>query len=346
MSLPARNTVPSGTPYGLPVLPDGLTPGERVLWVLRNECCLWSPGCPERVAFRGVRVLPCVQPAGGAGEVWPLEGDGKGDGGLSAQEAEDTVAVFAWCKPGDMRAARAYRSRLVMNVEAGSWRGMPDDPERVLDIWRETGPEGMRSVAVTSHGFILRKPSRAMEALANAGLVGIPQVYDADASAKPRSYVRTCVNMYRDAGFREVVLLLGTEAAIIRPGETTGIRTPAEGVDHMRRWADACEEMGCNFHIWAYGQVMEGSPELRRWVASLAGTRATPPVTAPSADDPDPEDSGQLPVPVPVPVPVAPSQRTYTGPLHVSVPGSGSGCNCTVDRGGSPGACPVHGAVS
>lgn len=252
-------------------------PGERVAWVLLNECTLWTPGMPGQVSRWGLRVVPCVQPVGARGDVRPLvETEGVPDGELTDREADDTVLVYAQNRPGDYRAAHAYGLRFVMNVEASSWDGDASEAVEALSIARECaigsgyGPgvdDGARRLcaAVTGHGYILRSCQRAMRALGEAGLIGLPQVYDADASADPVQFTRACIKFYRDAGFKHVAPIIGVGMAMAKAGS----------VRDLQACAETCEDMGCNYHLWRYGQVAEGSPALRAWVKAQAGVRAS-----------------------------------------------------------------------
>lgn len=333
MSLVPLKPVPPGTPFGLPV-PPMEDPGERVAWMLTRTCCIWTPGLPGVVARWGLRVIPCVQPVGAAGLVRPLMSGARADGDLTQAEADATLGVFAQNRPGDKRAARAYGLRCIMNVEASSWRGHPSEPAAALDIARECalgsgfgggvddGAPRMCS-AVTGHGFILRRCQPAMRALAAAGLIGIFQAYDDDGSADPRQFIKDCVRYYQDAGFREIVGLVGVGAhmgvrsgggGFVAPGSPRGLR-------HVRAMADACEDLGHNFHVWRYGEIAEGSADLRKWIASLSGVRGDS-ITAPTWTPP-PDNASSTPSP-PLTHDTCPSPATPASspvPIPSSTPG-------------------------
>lgn len=238
---------------------------ERTRKLLLSQHTLWSPGIPPVVALWGLPIIPCVA-LGGNVRVRELTEV------LRREDAGNVEGVWAWTKPDDalttgergpgIRAATRYGGLLIADVEArkagNGWSGKDAgaDAAKGLLLARTVG-------AVSSHGYVLRAPRPALIAMASAGCIAVPQLFDRDASAVPRTFVRTSVRMYQDIGFVDVCPLIGLAAAL------------AGGVQYLRRMEEACHELEVNFHVWAYGSTLEATGPVQKWVRSL-GTPATP----------------------------------------------------------------------
>lgn len=233
--------------------------------LLLTRHALWSPGVPSVTHLWGLPIVPCVQ-LGATRPVRSLVGDNA----LTVEDASEVCAVWAWTKPGDTRAVDTYAGRCIADVETGrnGWTGAASETVDAHTL-------AARVAAVTSHGFVLRKAKRALLEFARVGCIAIPQVYDRDASADPQDFVKRCVSMYRDLGFADVVPLLGVDVAKVG------------GAKHLRLWAAACEEQRCNFHVWAYGTVLDSSAAVKAWAKELGAANVRvdmEPVTEHAAD--------------------------------------------------------------
>ena len=73
------------------------------------------------------------------------------------------------------------------------------------------------------------------------GLTVYPQVYDSDNSTKPREFLRTCVKMYQDAGFKKIVPLFSASS----------------GAAFLQEWIDECRVLKIQGAIYSLQRMKE-----------------------------------------------------------------------------------------
>ena len=152
-----------------------------------------------------------------------------------------TGPVWGWSPPGDLRAAQKYGKRLIADVEdrastkakpSAGWTGFEVDAAEQL---------ALLAGGVTSHGYVFKSLKPVLARLASHGLTVYPQVYDSDNSTKPREFLRTCVKMYRDVGFKTVVPLFSASS----------------GAAFLQEWIDECRVMGIQGAIYSLQRMKE-----------------------------------------------------------------------------------------
>jgi len=204
---------------------------------------------PRRAADQVVDVdlvgrLREVWTLGGKPGLWcgvPLTASATGNYGATVHNVEGTGRVWGWTPPGDLRAAQQYGKRLIADVEdrkstkakpSAGWTG-----EEVEDAVACASLVG----GITSHGYVFKNLRNVLKAFADNGCTAYPQVYDSDRSTEPRKFLRTCVNMYRDAGFAEVVPLISASS----------------GVDFLRAWLAECAELNVQAAIYSLQRLKQ-----------------------------------------------------------------------------------------
>lgn len=171
----------------------------------------------------------------------PLVPVATGGFGAHVLELPEGVRCWGWTPPGEFAAADRYGQALIADVElartnkakpSAGWTGTELAQAEAL---------APRVGGVTSHGFVLRQLRGVLGAFAAAGCTAYPQVYDTDRSTEPRSFLRRCVAMYLEAGFKNVVPLLGVAA----------------GPDHLVAWLDECARMQIRPDLWQLSRLRE-----------------------------------------------------------------------------------------
>jgi hypothetical protein len=161
--------------------------------------------------------------------------------GVDVINVSGTGSVWGWTPPGDLRAAQKYGRRLIADVEdrastkakpSAGWTGYEVDAAEQL---------ALLAGGVTSHGYVFKNLKPVLARLASHGLTAYPQVYDSDNSTKPREFLRTCVKMYRDVGFKTVVPLFSASS----------------GAAFLQEWIDECRVMGIQGAIYSLERMKQ-----------------------------------------------------------------------------------------
>lgn len=161
--------------------------------------------------------------------------------GANVLDVSGTGQVWGWTPPGDLRAAQKYGKRLIADVEdRASTKAMPSSGWTGFEV---DAAEQLALLAggVTSHGYVFKNLKPVLARFASHGLTVYPQVYDSDNSTKPREFLRTCVKMYRDVGFKTVVPLFSASS----------------GAAFLQEWIDECRVMKIQGAIYSLQRMKE-----------------------------------------------------------------------------------------
>jgi hypothetical protein len=138
------------------------------------------------------------------------------------------VRGWGWTPPGDLRAAQRFGPQLVADLEDRKSTKAKPSAGWTGDEVAEAEALAELAGGITSHGYVFKNLRPVLAPFAARGRRVYPQVYDSDRSTEPRKFLRTCVTMWRDAGFVDVVPLLGVSA----------------GADWLRAWLEECAVLG------------------------------------------------------------------------------------------------------
>lgn len=180
-------------------------------------------------------------------------------------------------RESSLTIAEALSGRFVADMEVPSprtptaqlgafWRGQAGEVSFARDIARH-------ATGVTSHGLVKDIMRGSLTAFAEAGLPVFCQTYDTDRSTLrnpggPAQYLRDCVSMHTDLGFRAVVPILGLKA----------------GPDIVRVWLDTCAEMGLAWHLWRIGNWSADFAFVRSYLPENVKARAVHKLTPPTVE--------------------------------------------------------------
>ncbi len=150
-------------------------------------------------------------------------------------------AVWGWTPPGDLRAAQKYGRRLIADVEdRASTKAKPSAGWTGFEV--DAADQLAKLVGgVTSHGYVFKSLKPVLVRLASNGLTVYPQVYDSDNSSKPREFLRTCVKMYQDVGFKKIVPLFSASS----------------GAAFLQEWIDECRVLRIQGAIYSLQRMKE-----------------------------------------------------------------------------------------
>jgi hypothetical protein len=175
---------------------------------------------------------------------------GSSEWGFAVVQQPAGQKCWGWTPPGTLDAAREHGRSLIADVEL----------RRVTTAKPEAGWTGSELGyaeqlaalvgGVTSHGFVLKELREVMKILAAADLVAYPQVYATKNTKDPRKFLRTCVSMYRDVGFKTVVPLIGVVA----------------GQDFVLQWLQECEALKCQAALWSLQRLQQMNVKCDAWV--------------------------------------------------------------------------------
>lgn len=161
--------------------------------------------------------------------------------GADVLDVPGTGPVWGWTPPGDLRAAQKYGKRMIADVEdRGSTKAKPSAGWTGFEIDAAEQLAGLVG-GVTSHGYVFKSLKPVLARLASHGLTVYPQVYDSDNSTKPREFLRTCVKMYKDVGFKTVVPLFSASS----------------GAAFLQEWIDECRVMDIQGAIYSLQRLKQ-----------------------------------------------------------------------------------------
>lgn len=173
-----------------------------------------------------------MSPAPGAvlGGCLPLLPCATADGGRRAVP-DPGGPGWSWVAETAVAGPNLRPGRTVADVELSDW-GRPGRKHAEAAVAEQLVA---LCPAVTSHGYAPSKLAHALVPFAEAGLAGMPQVYDSDQSIAPRIFLRRCLDTWHRLGFEHVVPILGLSA----------------GEERVRVWLRECRRLGLACHFWS-----------------------------------------------------------------------------------------------